>query len=224
MSMPPDAAGALLVDEQELRLVAALRAGDERAFADVVERHTPALLRVASAYVPSRAVAEEVVQDTWLAVLRGLDGFAQRSSFRTWLFHILVNIAKSRGVREHRTVPFSAVVPEQDQQTGPTVDPDRFRGPGDEWPRHWRRPPEPWRQSPEELALSAEVRAVLGRAVDALPERQRVVLTLRDVHGLPAEEVRAALDVSAANQRVLLHRARASVRQALADYLVGGER
>src|SRR5512133_1231452 len=124
MSLPPQPAGTAVADEQELRLVAALRTGDERAFADVVDRYTPALLRVASAYVASRAVAEEVVQDAWLAVLQGLDRFGQRSSFRTWLFHILVNIAKSRGVREHRSVPFSAVVPEQDHEAAPTVDPE----------------------------------------------------------------------------------------------------
>ncbi len=194
----------------------ALRGGDERAFATLVERMTPAMLAVAEGYVPSRTVAEEVVQETWLAVLTGLDRFEGRSSLRTWVFGILLNVARSRGVRERRSVPFSRAFPADD--AGPTVDPDRFRPPGQEWPGHWATPPRPW-DLPESALLSHEVRTRLRAALDALPPRQRAVVHLRDVQGLEAAEVCALLGIEPGNQRVLLHRGRAGLRQALEDYL-----
>jgi len=197
-------------------VVQALRDGDETAFADLVDRMTPAMLAVASGYVPSRTVAEEVVQETWLAVLTGLGRFEGRSSLRTWVFGILLNLARSRGVRERRTVPFSSAFPQE--ETGPTVDPDRFRPPGDEWPGHWATPPRHW-DLPESALLSHEVRVRLRTALDALPPRQRTVVHLRDVQGLDADEVCALLDIEPGNQRVLLHRGRARLRQVLEDYM-----
>jgi RNA polymerase sigma-70 factor (ECF subfamily) len=196
--------------------IAALRAGDERVFAELMRMYNASLLRVALIYVASRAVAEDVVQETWIAVLRGIDRFEARSSLKTWIFRILTNIAKTRGQREGRTVPFSALerpetVPE------PAVDPSRFRPANHErWPGHWASKPVPW---PEERLLAAETRAVVERAVEQLPPAQRAVISLRDIEGWSAEEARNALGVSETNQRVLLHRARSKVRQALEDYL-----
>ena len=198
-------------------MVAALKAGDEGVFTRLAREYHGPLLRVAQIYVPSRAVAEEVVQETWLGVLNGIDRFEGRSSLKTWIFRILTNIAKTRAQREGRTLPFSALadparVPEA------AVDPDRFRGPEDSrWPGHWSSPPEPW--SPERQLLAAETREVIERAIEALPGAQRAAITLRDVQGWPAEEVRNALGVSETNERVLLHRARSKVRQALEDYM-----
>ncbi len=197
-------------------LVAALRAGDEATFERLVrEWHSP-LLRVAQIFVPSRAVAEEVVQETWLRVLNALDRFEGRSSLKTWVFRILVNTAKTRAQREGRVLPFSALnnparIPEA------AVDPDRFRPEDDErYPGHWSSPP---RDLPEERLLAAETREQIAAAIDALPATQAAVIRLRDVDGWSSEEVRNALDLSDVNQRVLLHRARAKVRQALEDYL-----
>ena len=201
---------------RDSELVAALRAGDEEAFRAVVrEWHAP-LLRVAKIFTPSRAVAEEVVQETWLRVLGALDRFEGRSSLKTWVFRILVNTAKTRAQREGRTIPFSALqdawrVPE------PAVEPERFL-PDDhaQHPGGWAVPP---RELPEERLLAAETRERIAAAVEALPANQRAVIALRDVEGWTSEEVRNALDLSEVNQRVLLHRARARVRQALEDYL-----
>jgi RNA polymerase sigma-70 factor (ECF subfamily) len=202
-----------LTDEQ---LVAALRAGDEEAFREVVRGWHSSLLRVAQIFVPSRAVAEEVVQEAWLRVLGALDRFEGRSSLRTWVFRILVNTAKTRAQREGRTIPFSAL---QDPARVPeaAVDPGRFLP--DDHPQHpggWAAPP---RGLPEERLLAAEARDVIAAAIDALPANQRAVISLRDVEGWSSEEVCNALDVSEVNQRVLLHRARSRVRQALEDYL-----
>ena len=194
----------------------ALRDGDERTFAELVERLTPAMLAVAAGYVPGRTVAEDVVQETWLAVLTGLDRFEGRSSLRTWVFSILLNLARSRGARERRSIPFSSAFPED--ETGPTVDPGRFRPQGEEWPGHWATPPRPW-DLPESALLSHEVRTRLRTALDALPPRQRTVVHLRDVQGLDADEVCALLDIEPGNQRVLLHRGRAKLRQVLEDYM-----
>jgi RNA polymerase sigma-70 factor (ECF subfamily) len=200
-------------DEREL--VAALRAGDESAFARLVEDWSRPMLLLARGFVSTEASAEEVVQDTWLAVIRGLDGFEGRSALRTWVYRILVNIAKARGVREHRSIPWSSL---GDEDTGPTVDPDLFRGPGDAFAGGWRSFPQEWR-SAEDGVLDREVRDHLRRALEQLPDRQRIVLTLRDVIGCGSEEVCDLLEVSAANQRVLLHRARAAARLALSRYL-----
>jgi RNA polymerase sigma-70 factor (ECF subfamily) len=198
----------------DAQLVAALRRGDEAAFGDLVDRWGPALLRLARAHVPSRAVAEEVVQETWLAVLRGIDGFEGRSSLRTWVFGILLNQARAHGRRERRSLPFAALRRRAEEGHGPAVDPDRFqdwRGPRPGW---WSAPPTPW-DDPAERLEAAETQAALREAIAALPPRQRDALVLRDVLGLSAEEVCTVLDASEGNQRVLLHRARAKVRAAL---------
>ena len=213
-------AGAAPATRDDARLVAALRAGDEAAFRMLVAELHASLVRVALIYVPTRALAEEVVQETWLGVLRGLDRFEGRSSLKTWIFRILTNTAKTRAQREGRTVPFSSLqspgtVPE------PAVDADRFR-PDDHprWPGHWDSPPE---ALPEERLVAAETRAHLDAAIAALPASQRAVITLRDVQGWTSEEVCNALGVTETNQRVLLHRARSKVRAALEDYLKGDE-
>ena len=202
------------VDEADL--IAALRARDESAFAELVDLHTAAMLRVARGYVASREIAEEVVQEAWIALMKGIDTFEGRSSLRTWLFTVMINIAKKRGVRDRRD--FDAQVA---AFTGGTVDPSRFRNAGDQWPGHWKSEemPSPFPESPEGSALGGELMAVTRRALDSLPERQRVVVTLRDVLDMDSDEVRTLLDISVANQRVLLHRGRAAVRQALEDYL-----
>jgi RNA polymerase sigma-70 factor, ECF subfamily len=198
------------------RLVDALRRGDEAAFASLVERYSPALRRLALDFVRSPAVAEEVVQETWLAVLKGIDRFEGRSSLKTWLFRILVNTAKTRGAREARTVPFSSLEVEGQEAAVPE---DRFRGADDHWPGHWATPPRSLAEIPEERLLAQEVRSTIGGALETLPEGQRVVVTLRDVAGWSAEEVCDALAVSEVNQRVLLHRGRSKLRAELERYL-----
>ncbi|MFR9801334.1 RNA polymerase sigma factor [Pseudonocardia sp. RS010] len=184
-------------------LVERLRGGDEQAFAQLVRAWSPAMLRVARGHVRTRASAEEVVQEAWLSVVRGLDGFAARSSLRTWVFTILVNTARRRGRAEAGHVL---------ELTRPSVDPDRFRGEDDEYPGHWRDRAAPVEWGPEPEVLAAEFRGLLERALAELPERQRAVVELRDVHGFDAEEVCALLDLTPANQRVLLHRARSRLR------------
>ena len=198
-------------------LVAALRRGEEAAFAELIDRHSPAMVRVAQTYVPSRAVAEEVVQETWIAVMRGIEGFEGRSSLKTWIFRILANVAMRRGERESRSVPFSALAAAED--TGePSVDPDRFLPADHElFPGHWAVMPARW-PTPEEGLLAGETREVIARAIEELPKAQRTVIALRDVEGWSSEEVCEALEITAGNQRVLLHRARATVRTAIEEY------
>jgi RNA polymerase sigma-70 factor, ECF subfamily len=203
----------------DAQLIRSLRDGDESAFAMLVEEHGATMLRVALMYVRSRAVAEEVVQEAWLGVLKGIDRFEGRSSLRTWIFRIVTNVAKTRGVRESRSVPFSALAAEEEVE-GPSVPPERFRPAGDRWAMHWAVPPEDW-AVPEERLLDAETRTVIAEAIAALPPAQRQVIALRDVEGWSAEEVCNVLELSETNQRVLLHRARTKVRQALDDYLRG---
>jgi RNA polymerase sigma-70 factor, ECF subfamily len=200
--------------DRDAALLVSLRAGDEDAFATLVTRYHASLKRVARAYVSTEAVAEDVVQETWLAVIDGLARFEERSSLKTWLFHILANKAKTRGARERRTVPFASLAGAEDE---PAVSPERFQRPGDAWPGHWAAPPRPW-EDPERRLASLEAREHLRAAIAALPATQQAVLTLRDVEGLEAEEVCELLDVSAGNQRVLLHRARARVRSELERY------
>jgi RNA polymerase sigma-70 factor, ECF subfamily len=201
--------------EEEKELLDALRAGDEDAFAALIDAYSPVLLRMAMTYVSTRAVAEEVVQETWLGVLRGLDRFEGRSSLKTWIFRILANRAKTRGKREKRVIPFSSAV---DEEEGPVIDPERFFGRDHaEYPGHWALGPTPW-GAPEKELLSGEMRKVILQAIERLPERQRQVVTLRDVEGWSSEEVRNVLAISETNQRVLLHRARAKVRSALELY------
>jgi RNA polymerase sigma-70 factor (ECF subfamily) len=202
----------------DAQLVAALRAGDEAAFGQLVDSYGPTLLRLALAHVPSRAVAEEVVQDTWLAVIRGLDRFEGRSSIRTWITSILLNIARTRGERERRTLPISFMRRRREEgRDEPAVDPDRFQGRGDERPGWWAVPPDRW-EEPDERLSRDDARTVLLDAISRLPVRQREVITLRDLSGYSAEEACNVLGVSETNQRVLLHRARAKVRAALEDY------
>ena len=201
-------------DDQDLRLLERARSGDEEAFAALVRRHSPSLLRVAQMYVPSRAVAEDVVQETWLGVVRGLERFEGRSTFRTWLFRILVNRAKTRGVRERRTVPFAALAGAEADGDEPAGDPSRFATEG-----FWGTPPRRWDEDPEAALDGAEALRVAREAIDELPEMQRRVITLRDLEGFPSDEVRNVLGITETNQRVLLHRARARVRQALEQWM-----
>jgi RNA polymerase sigma-70 factor (ECF subfamily) len=205
------------VEAAEAQLLDALRAGDEGAFAALVREYHPSLLRVARMYVSTSASAEEVVQETWLGVLNGLARFEGRSSLRTWIFRILTNIAKTRGQRDARAVPFSALGEAGEEE--PSVEPDRFASPGERWAGHWRSYPERWDLLPAERLLSAETLARVRDAIGSLPPAQAEVITLRDVEGWSSEEVCSALDLSETNQRVLLHRARSKVRRALEDYL-----
>jgi RNA polymerase sigma-70 factor (ECF subfamily) len=198
------------------RLVDALRRGDEAAFASLVDRYTAPLRRLALDFVRTPAVADEVVQETWLGVLKGIDRFEGRSSLRTWLFRILVNTAKTRGAREARTVPFSALEPGGEEAVVPE---DRFRGADDQWAGHWATPPRAVVDVPEERLLAAEVRARISSAMETLPDAQRAVVTLRDVAGWDSGEVCEALSVSEGNQRVLLHRGRSKLRAELERYL-----
>ena len=198
-------------------IVGRLRAGDEAMFARLLDAWSSGLLRAARAYVGTHESAEDVVQDTWLAVLRGVDRFEARSSLRTWVYRIMTNIAKTRGVRERRTVPLGDLADDD----GPTVDPARFRGPSDPYPGHWRVFPAAWPADVEAQVETGEVRMRIDAAIGELPHRQRIVITMRDLEGYDAEDVCATLEISAANQRVLLHRARAAVRGRLEAYFSG---
>lgn len=208
-----------LAASEEADLVARLRGGDERAFETLVDRHYATMLAVARGYVRTRAIAEEVVQEAWLGVLNGIDRFEGRSSLRTWIMRIVVNIAISRGEREARSVPFSTLASEESDE--PAVDPERFRGQKDGFPGHWRAYPGNWASLPDDALLGRETLGVVMSAIEELPEAQRVVITMRDVAGCTPEEVCGALDVSDGNQRVLLHRARSHVRGALERHLDG---
>jgi RNA polymerase sigma-70 factor (ECF subfamily) len=212
--MQPVAARVALSDDAAV--VAALRRGDEAVFTELVTAYSSSLLRLAQEFVRTRSVAEEVVQETWLAVLNGVDRFEGRSTLKTWLFRILVNKAKTRGIRETRTVPFSALAPADDERTVPE---ERFRGADDQWPGHWASPPRPLDTVPEERLLAREARGRIAEALETLPESQRIVVTLRDVAGWESEEVCETLGLSEGNQRVLLHRGRAKLRAALEQYL-----
>jgi len=194
--------------DEDGELLARLRAGDERAFTALVARHNASMMRLACSFVSSRAVAEEVVQDTWLGVLRGLDGFAERAAFRTWLLRILVNRARSTGVRERRSVAIG--------DAGPVVDQARFDSSG-----AWMSPPEHWVEDSDDRLLAQGLTTELHAALEGLPARQREVVMLRDVDGLSGLEVCEVLEISEANQRVLLHRGRSHLRQVLEDELGG---
>jgi len=186
-------------------LVDQLRSGDETAFAELVRRYHRLMLRVARGYVRTDAVAEEVVQEAWLAVVRGIERFEGRSSFKTWLLRIVANRAMTSGAKEARSVPVE-----------PSVSADHFVPEGEPGAGAWSTPPEPW---PEDQLLAGETRAVIDRAIEELPPLQRAVVSMRDIEGLSSEEVQEMLDISAANQRVLLHRGRQKVREALNAYL-----
>ncbi|HEY4896646.1 MAG TPA: RNA polymerase sigma factor, partial [Solirubrobacteraceae bacterium] len=186
-----------------------LRAGEEQAFVDLVARHRPAMLRLARSFVSSPELAEEVVQDTWVGVLRGIDGFGGRSSFRTWLLRILVNRARTTGVREQRTVAVG--------DAGPVVDRARFNAAG-----AWMSPPQHWVEDSDNRLLAEGLAGHIRSGLNELPPRQREVVLLRDVDGLSGEEVGEVLEISDANQRVLLHRGRSHLRQSLEAVLAGG--
>lgn len=209
------------------QLVEALCAGDEAAFGFLLDRYHQALIRTALLYVSSRAAAEDVVQETWLAVLQGIRRFEGRSSFKTWLFRILMNRAQTRGQRESRSIPFSSLAPGAADGDEPAVEPERFLPANHpHWPGHWTQPPHSWQSIPEERYLSAELTAALLQAIEQLPPQQRAVISLRDLEGWSAVEVCNTLNLSETNQRVLLHRARAKARKTLEQYLerAGGDR
>ena len=221
---------------EDLALVARLRRGEEAAFVALLDRHHGALLRLARIWVADPATAEEVVQETWLAVLRGIDGFRGHASLKTWIVGILANQAKRRAVRgperlpradrgdpRERSVPFSALARAPGDDGAPAVDPDRFVPAGDAGAGRWAAPPQPWRNAPEARLLAVEARTRIGAAIDALPPNHRTVILLRDVAGLNAAEACNVLGISATNQRVLLHRARSRVRAALESYLREGD-
>jgi RNA polymerase sigma-70 factor (ECF subfamily) len=208
----------------EGNLLAALRAGDAFAFGELVDRLNGPLLHVARMYASNPAIAEEVVQEAWIGVIQGLDRFEGRSSLRTWCSRIVVNIARTRAAREHRQIPFSAFEDPTSGAAEPSVDAGRFLPPNDpEWPGHWVSYPARWDEIPEERLLAGETRLVIDTAIETLPPGQRDVITLRDLNGWESDEVCNALAISATNQRVLLHRARAKVRRALEFHLAPGD-
>ena len=208
----------IVASADDLHLVALLRSGNEAAFVMLIERYHAAMLRLAIIYVTAQAVAEEVVQETWMGVLEGLNRFEGRSSLKTWMFRILINRAKTRAQREGRTIPFSSL-PEVDADLSePGVDPDRFLPSDHQRPGHWVSFPSNWNDLPEERLLSQEMRAHLEQAIAALPPGQREIIVLRDIEGWTSQETCHFLGISEVNQRVLLHRARSKVRGALEKY------
>lgn len=209
---------ALELSEREL--CAALRRGDESAFSSLVSLYHVPLRRLALTYVRSAAVADEVVQETWLGVIRGIHSFEERSSLKTWIFRILANTAKTRAERESRVVPLSALRETDLGGDEPAVDPDRFLDQQHaRWPGHWASPPARWEELPSENLEWRELLGSMKETIGELPSRQRQVIVLRDIEGWEPEDVCRVLDLSEANQRVLLHRARSKVRQALEDRL-----
>jgi RNA polymerase sigma-70 factor (ECF subfamily) len=200
--------------DDESALIAALRAGDPTAFARLVDLHAPAMLRAARRYVCSHGSAEEVVQETWIALIRGIGTFEGRSSLRTWLFAIMANIAKAHGIRERRDRDRAA-------ELSTIVDPARFYGAQDPRAGSWKQPPEFFPNSPEGSVLCRELRALAQRELDKLPHGQRTVVTLRDMLGFDSAEVSELLAISAGNQRVLLHRGRIAIRGVLEQYVRG---
>jgi RNA polymerase sigma-70 factor (ECF subfamily) len=214
LSRPSGEASAAADGPSDQELVDGLRRRDEAAFMALVDRYHDSLVRLAMSFVSTRAAAEDVAQETWLGVLQGIDRFEGRSSLKTWLFRILVNRAKTRGVRDARSVPFSALAAEAEGE-GPSVEPERFHREGPE-AATWAAPPQQW--GGEERLLAGETREVIRAAIDELPHAQRAVISLRDVEGVGAAEVCELLDLTEGNQRVLLHRARSKVRRALEDY------
>jgi len=202
----------------ETSLLQSLRDGDEKAFTGLVEQYHSSLVRLAQLYVYDEAIAEEIAQETWLAALQGLNRFEGRSSLKTWIFTILTNKAKTRRQRENRSISFFEL--DEIESQAPTVVPERFvDDPGEKWVGHWKAKPASWAGIPEDEMLSRETMDVIRKATASLPENQRAVITLRDIEELSSDEVCNILGVSETNQRVLLHRARARVRQVLEDYL-----
>ena len=208
----------VVASADDLYLIEQLRSGNEAAFVALIDRYANAMLRLAMAYVTAWAVAEEVVQETWLAVLEGLNRFEGRSSLKTWMFRILTNCAKTRAQREGRSIPFSTLDDSDTDHAEHAVDSDRFSPVDHQWPGHWVSFPSNWEEMPEDRMLSQETYACINRAIEALPPNQREIITLRDIQGWKAEETCSFLGISEVNQRVLLHRARSKVRGVLEKY------
>lgn len=207
-------------ESDDRRLVQQLIDGDEAAYGALISGYTPGMLRVARTFVATQAVAEEVVQETWVGVLRGLDRFEGRSSLRTWIYRILTNRAQTRGAAEARTVPFSTLAAHEADGAFAAVDPERFLpADHDRWPHHWATPPGRWDVSPEASLAHGETLRLVRAAIDTLPPAQRAVVTLRDLEGLESVEVCEVLELSVVNQRVLLHRGRSKIRAALEEHL-----
>jgi RNA polymerase sigma-70 factor (ECF subfamily) len=223
--LQPGTAGphdAAVVQDEAVRsdddaLVARLRAGDEDAFRELLDHYDAPLRRVARTYVATDSAADEVVADTWLGVLKGIDRFEQRSSLKTWIFRILMNIARTRGTRDKRSIPFSSLGPDDDDAE-PTIAPERFQGPGGPHPGGWAAFPPRWHDDPEIRALGHETLGVVQDALTMLPPAQQEVVRLRDLEGWTSVEVCNALGLTETNQRVLLHRGRAKLRAALERY------
>ena len=213
MTDPGTRVGATADDQ---RIIIGLRAGDETVFAEMVDRYHGSLVRVAMRYTASRAVAEEVVQDTWIGVIEGIDRFEGRSTVKTWLYRILIYRARARGERERRTTPMSALAYDD---SAPSVPTERFRGSDALWAGHWATPPQRWDGDAEERLLAGEARGIIDAVIAELPPAQREVIVMRDLSHFTAAEVCDVLDLSEANQRVLLHRARSRVRAALEEYI-----
>jgi RNA polymerase sigma-70 factor (ECF subfamily) len=203
---------------EDLRLVEALRSGNESAFVSLIDMYQSSLLRLAMIFIPSQAVAEEIVQETWMGVLHGLDRFEGRSSLKTWIYRILTNRAKTRAQREGRSVPFSSLPEFTSELHESGIEPERFQGPDQQSPGSWVSIPRSWEEIPEERILSQETMTRIQESIDTLPNGQREVITLRDIEGCTSDEACGLLGVSEANQRVLLHRARCKVRRALERY------
>ena len=218
LSGPP----AVHAGDADADLVTGLKRRDEAAFVTLVERYQGPLLRLALVYCRSRDIAEEVVQDVWLGVLQGIDRFEGKAAFRTWLFRILVNRARTNAGREGRTLSFSSLEDEAMSPGEPAVSPERFRPADDKWPHNWAVPPRAWGESADARLLSSETMELVKRAIDALPPAQQQVITLRDVEGLTADDVCNVLAISETNQRVLLHRARSRVRAQLERHFSDG--
>jgi RNA polymerase sigma-70 factor, ECF subfamily len=222
-SHTPEPSQTLAVASREGGLISRLRQGDEAAFDELVTQHHSALIRMAMGYVADREVAEEVVQDTWMAVIEGLSRFEGRSSLRTWIFGIMIHKAKDRGVREKRHTTFSAFEGFDDENEE-SIDPSRFHQSG-EWAGHWAFPPQPWdEQTPEKLLASKQAITAMNKAIESLPTTLKDVLILRDVEGVEAKEVCDILKITETNLYVRLHRARERVRQAVETYLEGCKR
>lgn len=207
--------GSPVVHPGEQARLASLRSGDEESFLSLVAEHGPWMLRLARRRAISEAVAEEIVQESWVAVLQGLDRFEGRSTLRTWIFSIVSHVSAAQFNKEIRSIPFSAYTSDLG---GPSVPPERFQGASDPHPGGWLTPPPPWDESPEQSLATHEAQRVIGAAIEKLPPAQREVISLRDVEGWSSAEVCNALGLTETNQRVLLHRARSRVRLELERY------
>jgi len=212
------------LDSEESDLVERLRRGDEEAFAHIIDLYHGQLRRIARLYVDTDELAEEVLQETWIAVFKGIDRFSGKSALKTWIFSILLNRARSIGRKESRSVTFSELVAHATGRDEPSVDPDQFLGPDHpQWPGHWANPPQRWNRDPEGDLMRKEVLGVVEKALDELPDSYRQIILMRDVYGFSSAEVCNTMEISETNQRVLLHRARARIRRALDMHLGGGE-